>query len=256
MTKQYSAGTPGREGRRPSVWLPAGACKAALAAVDGVAGLLVEVGVPANAVTLGSIVLGLLAGLLVGFGRFGPAAVALGIASLGDAIDGAVARRAGAVSIGGALLDASGDRYQELFFLGGAAVYFRASAVALVATLLAIGGSFMVSYGSAKAEALHVPVPPGAMRRTERAVCLFLGTMLSSWFARTAAASAVAPGWMPGLPLVAAVVVVATVANASAVRRLMMLARAASPMARPVRISVRPSVTERAGKREEGRLVW
>ena len=59
------------------------------------------------------------------------------------------------VSVGGALLDASGDRYQEFFFLGGLAMFFRGSPPALMATLAALAGSFMVSYSSAKAEALR-----------------------------------------------------------------------------------------------------
>ena len=241
MTTQYSAGTPEQRVKRASVWLPPGVCKAALAAVDNVAGFVVDCGVPANAVTGCSIALGLVAGILVASGRFAPAALALGIASLGDALDGAVARKAGAVSIGGALLDASGDRYQELFFLGGVAVLFRESPVALVVTLLAIGGSFMVSYGSAKAEALHVAVPSGAMRRAERATCLCIGTMAAwSWQALAPAAAAGAVPWMRSLPLAVAVAIVAVVANVSAVRRLLSLARAASPVARAVRVSVRP----------------
>ncbi len=78
------------------------------------------------------------------------------LASLGDAVDGLIARATQTVSPGGALFDASVDRYEEFFILGGIAYFFRSSGLLLATTLLAFLGSFMVSYGSAKAEALGV----------------------------------------------------------------------------------------------------
>jgi CDP-diacylglycerol---glycerol-3-phosphate 3-phosphatidyltransferase len=144
-------------------------------------------------------------------------------ASLGDALDGLVARRTGSASVAGALLDASIDRYEEFFFLGGIAVYFHDSTWALLLTLFALSGSFMVSYGSAKAEALGVPVPAGAMRRTERAVCLCLGVALTPVLLWAAPGSSLPP-WAMHAPLFAALAVVAVVANISAVRRLRFLA--------------------------------
>jgi CDP-diacylglycerol--glycerol-3-phosphate 3-phosphatidyltransferase len=155
------------------------------------------------------------------------------VASLGDALDGLVARRSGTVSVAGALLDASGDRYQEFFFLGGLAVYFRASPVALIATLLALVGSFMVSYGSAKAEAFGVPVPAGVMRRAERAVCLCLATVLTvpwSWLITGTAFPvwSALPRWASELPLLIAIGLIAVVGNVSAVWRLWTLGHAIS----------------------------
>ena len=149
------------------------------------------------------------------------------VASLGDAIDGLVARRSGTVSVGGALLDASGDRYQEFFFLGGLAMFFRGSSPALMATLAALAGSFMVSYSSAKAEALRVPVPPGVMRRAERAVCLCLATVLTAVWLPWSDSNGL-PGWAGALPVLVAVSLIAVVGNISAVRRLRFLARRAS----------------------------
>ena len=152
------------------------------------------------------------------------------VASLGDALDGLVARRSDSVSVGGALLDASGDRYQEFFFLGGLAVFFRESPAALVATLLALAGSFMVSYSSAKAEALGVPVPPGVMRRAERAVCLCLATGMTALWAPFVEGMGL-PAGTEALPLLVAVSLIAAVANISAVRRLQLLARGATSLA-------------------------
>ncbi len=212
---------------RPSLVLPDAAVAAVLRALDHVANGLVALGISANAITSLCIALGVGAGVLLAFGQFGYAATLMIIASLGDAIDGLVARRSGTVSVGGALLDATGDRYQEFFFLGGLAMFFRGSPPALMATLAALAGSFMVSYSSAKAEALRVPVPPGVMRRAERAVCLCLATVMTAvWLPWTESNGL--PGWAGALPLLVAVSIIAVVGNISAMRRLRLLARRAS----------------------------
>ena len=112
-------------------------------------------------------------------------------------------------------------------FWAASAVYFRESPAALVVTLLALAGSFMVSYGSAKAEALGVAVPPGVMRRAERAVCLCLATVAMTPWGWLVARAAV-PAWAAAAPLLAAVGVIAVLGNISAVRRLRLLGRGAS----------------------------
>jgi CDP-diacylglycerol--glycerol-3-phosphate 3-phosphatidyltransferase len=215
---------------RPSLVLPDAACAAVLRALDHFSAALVSLGVSANTITSLCIALGAGAGVLLAFGQFGFAAALMVVASLGDAIDGLVARRSGTVSVGGALLDASGDRYQEFFFLGGLAMFFRESPPALMATLAALAGSFMVSYSSAKAEALGVPVPPGVMRRAERAVCLCLATVVTALWLPWATSSGL-PGWAGALPVLVAVTLIAVVANISAVRRLRLLARGAADQA-------------------------
>jgi len=224
---------------RGSPVLPDAVCNLVIGALDDVSRVLVSAGISANTITATCIGLGAVAGVLLGLGYFGLAGLVMIVASLGDALDGLVARRSGTVSVAGALLDASGDRYQEFFFLSGLAIYFRASPALLVATLLALVGSFMVSYGSAKAEAFGVPVPPGVMRRAERAVCLCLATVLTvpwSWLI----ASTALPVWASSLPaselpLVLAISIIAVVGNVSAVRRLWTLGHAISAgiVARP-----------------------
>lgn len=165
----------------------------------------------ADAVTLASLALAFGAGVLLATGHLGPAALVMIAASLGDALDGLVARQSRSATVAGALLDAAADRYGELFFLGGIAIHFHGSVAVLAVTLAAIAGSFMVSYGSAKAEAIGVPVPPGIMRRAERAACLCVGVVLAAFFGDAA--------------VVAAVALVAVVGNVSAIRRLAALAR-------------------------------
>jgi phosphatidylglycerophosphate synthase len=200
-----------------------------LLCLDRAAARLTRLGVTANAITGLSAVVAAIAGALLSLGCFGWAALAMGIACLGDALDGVVARRSGSASIGGALFDASVDRYGEFFFLAGLAVYFRGSVAVLLLVLFALAGSYMVSYGSAKAEGLRVPVPPSAMRRAERAVYLWLGIALTTPFAWLTRLPLRWPSWIPSwfaqAPVVAAVALIAVVANASAIRRLRALAR-------------------------------
>ena len=179
-----------------------------------------------------SLVAGAGAGLLLAWGHFGMAGVLFVAASCGDALDGLVARATRTESPGGAVLDASVDRYEEFFVLGGLAMFFRSSALLLTVTLAALVASFMVSYGSAKAEALRIPTPRGLMRRPERATCLALGIVL------TPVAAALSPGlggpaWVAELPIIVALVVIGVGGNASAVRRLCSIAAAATPDGRP-----------------------
>jgi CDP-diacylglycerol--glycerol-3-phosphate 3-phosphatidyltransferase len=211
---------------RLSLVVPRAVLAAALTCLDRVAAGLVAARVSANSITIGSLGLAACAGVLLGLGRFGPAVACMAVASLGDALDGLVARRSRSASPGGALLDASADRYGEFFFLAGLAVYFHASVAALCLALAALSGSYMVSYGSAKAEAMSAAVPPGVMRRTERAICLCLGVgaaALLAWMAERGWAAS----WAASAALVAALSVVAVAANVSAVRRIALVARAA-----------------------------
>jgi CDP-diacylglycerol--glycerol-3-phosphate 3-phosphatidyltransferase len=214
---------------RSSLVLPRVVTNAALWCLDHVARGLVTLGVSANAVSMLGVGLAALGGVLLSLGHFGAAAVAMVIASLGDALDGLVARRSGSASLSGALLDASVDRYEEFLFLGGLAVFFRQSVFVLVLALLALVGSFMVSYGSAKAESLALPVPPGAMRRAERAAFLCSGAALAAPFAWIAHRFAL-PGWVMHAPPVLALAIIAAVANVSAIRRLRLLGSAVSPV--------------------------
>jgi len=189
---------------------------------------VIAAGISANAVTGASLVAGLFAGGALALGHFGIAAFAIALASLGDAVDGLVARRTRTASFGGALFDASVDRYEEFFVLGGLALYFRSNAGALALGLLAIAGSFMVSYGSAKAEAHGVPVPGGVLRRASRASLLAGGATFVP-IATAIARSLSAPAWAAYSPVLLVLALIAVAANASAILRLRAVACALSP---------------------------
>jgi CDP-diacylglycerol--glycerol-3-phosphate 3-phosphatidyltransferase len=119
-------------------------------------------------------------------------------------------------------------------------MFFRGSPAALVATLGALAGSFMVSYSSAKAEALAVPVPPGVMRRAERAVCLCLATAVTAGWQPWAATNGL-PDWAGTVPVLVAVLLIAVVANISAIRRLRLLARGAARLPVVARLPAGPA---------------
>jgi len=228
-----------------SIALPRAASAMTHWALAPVVRTLVAADVSANTITGCSLLAGAAAGLALALGHFGVAAALLVAASLGDALDGLVARGGNTESPGGALFDASVDRYEEFFSLGGLAIYFRESGPLLGLVLAALMGSFMVSYGSAKAEALRVPVPPGAMRRAERATCLCLGTTLVP-LAGAIARACHGPGWIASLPLLGALILIGGAANVSAVRRIRVIAGHVSPPPSPSSDAVSRNVAARA----------
>ena len=187
---------------------------------------LARLGVSANAVTWASLAVAVAAGVALGAGHFGLGAVLALVSAAGDALDGFVARATGTASDAGEVLDAAVDRYVELAFLGGVAVALRGSVPALVLTMLAIAASFMVSYSTAKAEALQIEPPRGSMRRTERAVVLVTGAGLTPLFALLpfVRARATSDEAWSHAPMIAALAIVAVVGNTSAVRRLASIA--------------------------------
>jgi phosphatidylglycerophosphate synthase len=158
-------------------------------------------------------------------GHFGFGAVFATISGFLDSLDGMVARSSGVASDAGEVLDAVVDRYVEFFFLSGLVVYYRQIPVLQVLALLALLGTFMVSYSTAKAEALGVEPAKGSMRRPERAVYLILGAALSAltipWL-ETHGESGIHIGY----PMVAALGLVALVANVSSIERFWSIATA------------------------------
>jgi CDP-diacylglycerol--glycerol-3-phosphate 3-phosphatidyltransferase len=220
-----------REGR--SLLLGRRAMEAFHWVLDPIAAGCARLGITANAITFGSVGLAVIAGVLIATGHAGTAGMVAALAASGDGLDGMVARRTHRASAAGGVFDSAADRYSELAFLGGIAVALRTSAPLLLLALLAILASFMVSYSTAKAEALHVQVPRGSMRRTERAVYLVLGAALAPLAAR------LDPRFYQA-PIVAALALVAVVGNFSALRRL--AAVAAGARARMDSDERRPSV--------------
>jgi phosphatidylglycerophosphate synthase/putative flippase GtrA len=128
-------------------------------AIRPVATACVALGIGANAVSWSSLVFGAAAGAFLAVGHLGVGAALSVVSSLCDALDGMIAREIGTASDSGEVLDATVDRYVELFFLGGLAFHERTNALAMGFALAATAGTVMVSYATAKAEALHVEAP-------------------------------------------------------------------------------------------------
>ncbi|HEY4241023.1 MAG TPA: CDP-alcohol phosphatidyltransferase family protein [Kofleriaceae bacterium] len=193
-------------------------------AMDPITKFFVALRVTPNGMTWAALVLGLGAGVALAFGWFGLACLLSTMSTLGDILDGQIARMTNTGSDKGELLDAAVDRYTEFAFLAGLCFFVRDSAWMLGLVLAAMLASFMISYASAKAEALQVSPPRGLMRRHERSTYLITGAGFSavfgSWFSRS----------HPDVPWFAleliALGIVALIGNYSAVVRFVRIGRA------------------------------
>lgn len=126
-----------------------------------------------------------------------------------DALDGAVARAGGIVTRFGAFFDSVIDRYSELVLFSALAWSFHASGsdLGLIASVVALGGSLMVSYTRARGEGIGISVKEGLMTRVERVAVIGLALLLRQ-------------------PLYG-VIIVAVLANITAVHRMMAVRKAA-----------------------------
>ena len=193
-------------------------------AVEPFVRFFAALGITANGVTWSALVFGLGAGVALGFGMFGLATLLATISTILDILDGQVARLTNTGSNTGELLDAAVDRYTEFAFLAGIVVFFRDQVWVMCLALAAMLASFMVSYASAKAEAMQVSPPRGLMRRHERSTYLITGVGLSSLIGEQL------HDRFPDLPsysfLLVAMAVVAVIGNGAAVLRLVRIGRA------------------------------
>jgi CDP-diacylglycerol--glycerol-3-phosphate 3-phosphatidyltransferase len=188
--------------------------------------MLVAFRVTPNMVTGFSLLPALASAVLIATGHFGLGALLATGSGFCDIFDGMLARKYNSMSEVGELFDAAVDRYVEFLLLAGLAFYFRGSPVGLGLCLGALLGSFMVSYSTAKAEALGVKPPKGAMRRAERAVYLLFGCMLMPLWELVVPhhRSLATLAYGRELPIELALLIVAVVANVSAVRRTLRIA--------------------------------
>lgn len=185
---------------------------------------LVSLGVTPNGLTWSALVLGMGAGVALGFGWFGLACLLATVSTIGDILDGQVARMTNTGSNRGELLDAAVDRYTEFAFLAGLVIYFRDSVPLMALVLCALLASFMISYSSAKAEAMQVKAPRGLMRRHERSTYLLVGAGFASMFGDWLHDRWDAIPWTG--PEILALAAVAVIGNVAAVFRLVRIGRA------------------------------
>ncbi|MBF0188432.1 MAG: CDP-alcohol phosphatidyltransferase family protein [Magnetococcales bacterium] len=179
-------------------------------------------------ISFASLLFAALSGWVAAYGFFGSAGFLFAVSGAMDAIDGMVARMHGVRPAGGAVVDSSVDRYSDFFLPAGVAIYYHHSVPILIICLAAIMGSFMISYSTAKAEILKITPPRGTMKRTERVVYLIGGAILTPMAALLVNSSPFS--WLPvqGMLMVLATLLIAVMANGSAIHRITAIIRTAN----------------------------
>jgi phosphatidylglycerophosphate synthase len=111
------------------------------------------------------------------------AAVVFVVGSLLDILDGALARAGGKTTPFGAFIDSTTDRVSEGFMLTAIAYVLARHhhPVFVAVAVLAVVGSFLVSYTRARAEALGLRGDVGIGSRAERVVVITAGLVLAPW---------------------------------------------------------------------------
>lgn len=173
---------------------------------------LVGTGVTPNAISFTALAVSFLAAVCYASGRIFQAGLLLILSGFLDTVDGSLARITGRVNRSGALLDSTLDRYAEFFIFSGLLLHYRREWMFAV-VLLALMGSMMVSYIKARAQSLGRIRTVGLMQRPERLALLVAGSLLNGPM----------EFFLPGRPdsaLSAAVILLALLANTTALRRL------------------------------------
>jgi CDP-diacylglycerol--glycerol-3-phosphate 3-phosphatidyltransferase len=144
---------------------------------------LAAAGVTPNAVTVAGLLLVGAASLLIWQRSLLLGAIFLAIGAGLDAVDGGLARARGGGTPFGAFLDSTLDRTGEaLVYIGIAAYWIGATAqpfVPVMLAVLALSGSFLVSYSRARAEAAGFAASNGLAPRTERLILIVLGLAIA-----------------------------------------------------------------------------
>lgn len=168
------------------------------AALDPVAAGLAALGLRPNHLTVIGFVFSLGAGYAFALGRFRTGATLALVSGLFDILDGQLARRTNTITRFGAFFDSTLDRMADAALLLGFAAYYMIQlsdmavnpqrvlanlrlglepitfvVIALLA-MLAVVGSFMVSYARARAEGLGLECKVGWFERPERIVLVIL----------------------------------------------------------------------------------
>jgi CDP-diacylglycerol--glycerol-3-phosphate 3-phosphatidyltransferase len=149
--------------------------------LEPVAGFLARLNVTPNQATLFGFLLTLGVSLVIATGHL-PLAGWLLIGTLAfDAVDGTLARMTNSVSLYGAFLDSTMDRWSEIALYFGLAWYFTqtSQSYAVLLAMAALSTSLMVSYTRARAEGIGIPLKEGLFTRFERLVVLIVGLIVN-----------------------------------------------------------------------------
>ena len=163
----------------------AGIGRGAMRVIDAMVRALATLGIAPNILTTIGVSLNMGSAVLFGYGHFFWAGIVLIVANLFDMLDGNVARSTGNVTRYGGFLDSSLDRLSDMAsFLGIMMFYSRSLPQHSLMNVFLAGvgmiASVMVSYTTARSEALGVKANVGFLQRPERIVLLIIGA-LSTW---------------------------------------------------------------------------
>jgi CDP-diacylglycerol--glycerol-3-phosphate 3-phosphatidyltransferase len=176
-----------------------------------------------NTITVIGLVITIVASALVAGGWLLVGAAVLTAGSLLDAVDGALARAQGGGTAFGGFLDSTLDRASEAILFVGIATWFLVALdepmLPVLAVLVALTASFLVSYARAKAEAIGFDASVGLAPRTERLVLAIAGIALAGL------------GFTP--LLIATVVLIAALSVATVIQRIWHVWRLSQSIATP-----------------------
>ena len=143
---------------------------------------LIESRLTPNAISITGLIGNLIAAVLILEEYFVLAGVAFILGSVCDMFDGRYSRMSGKGTPFGAFLDSTLDRVEEGVVLAAVAAWFakQSNDLAVGATVLAVVGSYTVSYTRARAEALGVECKVGIASRAVRVVILSAGLVFAA----------------------------------------------------------------------------
>ena len=153
--------------------------------IDAMTRGLASLGIPPNVLTTTGVVINMGCGVLFGIGEFWWAGIVLIVANLFDMLDGNVARLSGRVTKYGSFLDSTLDRLSDMVAFFGVMIFYARNTPQHSVVNMALAGtgmiaSVLVSYTTARSEALGVKANIGFLQRPERVVLLIIGA-LSTW---------------------------------------------------------------------------
>lgn len=193
--------------------LPEGLKRWYLGLINPVVQFFIDLKLNPNFFTSIGFILSIIAAYFFAAGYLRSAGFIMLLAGTFDIIDGKVARATNRVTKFGALYDSTLDRYSEVIIFFGLAYYFVSRAIlhpgsfyldifSSVAVSVALGGSIMVSYVRARAEALGFECKVGMMQRPERVVYIGISSLIHEYM------------------LILALLLIAVLANYTAMQRL------------------------------------
>jgi CDP-diacylglycerol---glycerol-3-phosphate 3-phosphatidyltransferase len=196
--------------RRPGSVVPQRVKQSLRAILTPVVRLAMALRLTPNAITVIGLALTVVASILVGSGWLLIGAALLAIGSVLDAVDGALARAQGGGTLFGGFFDSPLDRSGEaVLYIGIGAWLLRTQAEPILPVLLlmvALAGSFLVSYAHARAQGIGLAADVGLAPRTERLVLVIVGVALAGL------------GWTAGL--MGALVIIAALTIVTVVQRI------------------------------------